>query len=88
MAVFGAPPIGCLPIQRTLAGGLHRTCVDEYNDAAKLYNTKLSSKLDSLAKNLSQSNVVYIDIYNPLFDIIQNPQTYGIHFFNGFCCII
>ncbi|XP_074347051.1 GDSL esterase/lipase EXL3-like [Apium graveolens] len=86
LAVFGAPPIGCLPIQRTLAGGLQRTCVDKYNDAAKLYNTKLSSKLDSLAKNLSRSNVVYIDIYNPLFDIIQNPQAYGFDTVDKGCC--
>lgn len=86
MAVFGAPPIGCLPFLRTLGGGFLRSCVDNYNQAAKLYNTKLSSKLHSLSKTLPQSKVVYIDIYNPLFDIIQNPQNYGFHNVDRGCC--
>ena len=77
IAVFGAPPIGCLPSQRTLAGGLNRMCVDRYNQAAQLYNAKLSSQLDTLGNTLPQSKVVYVDIYNPLLDLIQNPQNYG-----------
>lgn len=77
MAVFGAPPVGCLPSQRSYHGGYLRTCVDRYNQAARVYNSKLSTKLDTLSKTLPQSRVVYIDIYDPLFDIIQNPQKYG-----------
>lgn len=86
MPVFGAPPVGCLPSQRTLAGGLHRVCVDKYNRAARLYNNKLSSKLDSLENSLPQSKVVYLDIYNPLLDIIQNPQNYGMDVVDRGCC--
>lgn len=76
IAVFSAPPIGCLPSQRTLAGGLNRICVESYNQAAQLYNSKLSSMLDTFA-NTPQSRIVYIDIYSPLLDLIQNPRNYG-----------
>jgi phospholipase/lecithinase/hemolysin len=66
-----------VPSQRTLAGGLQRVCAEKYNIAAKLFNTKLSSQLNSLAENLPNSRVVYIDVYNPLLDLIQNPTKYG-----------
>lgn len=74
---FGIPPLGCLPSQRTLAGGFNRVCVQEYNQAAQLANTKLSAALNSLSKNLPQSKLVFIDIYNPILDLIVNPQKYG-----------
>lgn len=77
VGVFSLPPIGCMPAQRTLAGGLLRKCADEHNEAAKLVNTKLSPALHSLANSLPRSRVVYIDVYNPLLNLIQNPQKYG-----------
>lgn len=66
-----------MPSQRTLAGGAGRVCAEVYNQAAQLVNAKLSPALDSLAKTLPQSRVVYIDIYNPLLNLIQYPQNYG-----------
>lgn len=77
MAVFGVPPIGCVPYMRTQAGGLFRLCVESQNEAAQLFNTNLLSELSSLAKKLPQSQLVFVDIYNPILDIIQNPQNYG-----------
>jgi phospholipase/lecithinase/hemolysin len=77
IGVLSAPPIGCVPSQRTLAGGLHRECAEKYNIAARLFNTKLSAKLDSLNRNLPNSRMVYVDVYNPLLDLIENPQNYG-----------
>lgn len=77
IGVLSAPPIGCVPSQRTLAGGILRQCSEEYNQAAKLFNTKLSWTLDSLNRNLTNSKMVYIDVYNPLLDLIENPEKYG-----------
>jgi phospholipase/lecithinase/hemolysin len=74
---LSAPPIGCVPSQRTIAGGIQRECVEKYNEAAKLFNAKLSSKIDSLNTNLPDSKMVYLDVYNPLLDLIQNPAKYG-----------
>lgn len=74
--MFGAPTLGCLPSTRTLAGGVNRDCAKDYNEAAQLFNSKLSAELDSLNK-LPGARMVYIDIYNPLLELIQNPNKYG-----------
>jgi len=66
-----------VPSQRTLAGGIVRECAEKYNDAAKLFNSKLSKQLDSLSQNSPNSRIVYIDVYTPLLDIIVNYQKYG-----------
>ncbi|KAL3372268.1 hypothetical protein AABB24_008691 [Solanum stoloniferum] len=86
IGIFGVPPIGCLPAQRTLAGGPHRVCSEEYNEAAQLANTKFSSEIDSLSKKLAQSKLVFLDIYNPLLDLIVNPQKYGFEEVDKGCC--
>ena len=82
-AVTSAPPLGCLPSQRSLAGGTQRECAEGHNEAAKLFNFKLSSRLDSLNANFPQAKFVYVDIYKPLLDLIQNPQKSG-NSFDGY----
>lgn len=77
IGVFGAPPLGCLPSQRTLGGGGLGVCAKDRNEASQLYNSKLSTKLDLFAKKLPHIRVVYLDIYHPLLDIIQHPRHYG-----------
>ncbi|GMY28219.1 GDSL esterase/lipase EXL3-like [Fagus crenata] len=86
IVVFGAPPIGCVPSQKTLAGGIFRECAEDHNQAAKLFNAKLIAKLDSLNINLPNSRMVYVDIYNPILDLIANPQNYGFKFADKGCC--
>ncbi|XP_027354610.1 GDSL esterase/lipase EXL3-like [Abrus precatorius] len=86
IGVLSAPPIGCVPSQRTLAGGLQRECAENYNYAAKLYNSKLSRELGSLDHNLPNSRIIYIDIYNPLLDIIVNYRKYGYKVADRGCC--
>ncbi|CAN6582458.1 unnamed protein product [Malus baccata var. baccata] len=86
IGVFSAPPIGCVPSQRTLGGGILRGCAEEHNDAAKLFNIKLSSSLNSLSSALSGSKIVYVDVYNPLLDIILNPAKYGFKVVDQGCC--
>ncbi|XP_041021699.1 GDSL esterase/lipase EXL3-like [Juglans microcarpa x Juglans regia] len=86
IGVLSAPPIGCVPSQRTLAGGILRQCSEKYNQAAKLFNIKLSATLDSLNRNLPNSKMVYLDIYSPLLDLIENPKKYGFVIANKGCC--
>lgn len=77
IGVLGAPPLGCLPFERTLFGGIERKCSQEINLASKMFNAKLSSELHHLNQNLPQVKVVYIDVYSPLLHIIENPTKYG-----------
>lgn len=79
--MFGAPPLGCVPFMRTLFGGVERECGEEINMASKLFNSKLSAELHKLQRrNWPQSRIVYIHIYDPLLNIIQNPTKYGKYF--------
>ncbi|KAA3488961.1 GDSL esterase/lipase EXL3-like isoform X1 [Gossypium australe] len=86
IAVFSAPPIGCVPSQRTLAGGTERHCANEYNVAARLFNKKLSAALNTLRTSMPGGKFVYVDIYKPLLDLIDNPQKHGFKFADVGCC--
>ncbi|XP_017246350.1 GDSL esterase/lipase EXL3-like [Daucus carota subsp. sativus] len=86
IGVFGIPPIGCLPSQRTLQGGVERNCADNYNELAQLFNAKLSVELNSLNNRLPQARMVYLDVYNSLMEVILNPKKYGFSIANKGCC--
>ncbi|GAB2252350.1 hypothetical protein Droror1_Dr00005197 [Drosera rotundifolia] len=86
MGVMNIPPIGCLPSQRTLAGGLRRSCVDEYNKAALLFNSKLNTEIESLNRNLSGAAIFFLDVYAPLLDLINNPSQAGFEVVDKGCC--
>ncbi|KAG9442746.1 hypothetical protein H6P81_018600 [Aristolochia fimbriata] len=86
IAVAGLPPLGCLPSQRTLAGGILRKCVDIYNDAAILYNSKLTAELRSLGSQLTGTTIGYIDLYGSVYDLIANPVAYGFEEVSKGCC--
>lgn len=77
IGVFGIPPIGCLPSQRTLQGGVQRQCAENYNELAQLFNVKLSDELNSLNNRLPDARMVYLDVYNSLMEVIHNPRKYG-----------
>lgn len=83
IGVFGIPPIGCVPSQRTLGGGPQRNCVEKYNAAARLFNKKLSLNLNSINHNLPNARMVYIDAYSLPLDLIRNPPKYGKIFFSS-----
>jgi len=68
-----------VPFQRTVVGGIERKCAEKINDACKLFNTKLSKELASLNRNLPNTRMVYLDVYNPLLDIILNYKNYGMY---------
>ncbi|KAL8130687.1 hypothetical protein V2J09_019842 [Rumex salicifolius] len=86
IAVFGAPPIGCVPSQRTIGGGPYRMCADDYNRVAVLFNSKLSPQLTSLQASLPGSKIVYVDVYTPLLDMILSPTKYGLEVVTKGCC--
>ncbi|XP_061998969.1 GDSL esterase/lipase At3g14820-like [Rosa rugosa] len=86
IGVISMPPIGCVPAQRTLDGGIERACYETENQAAILFNSKLSPLIDSLNMRLPEAQLIYIDIYNPLLSIIQDPAQYGFEVVDKGCC--
>lgn len=74
---MGLPPLGCLPSQRTMAGGKQRECVASFNEASKEYNSKLYKELKMLGTKLPGTKMVYIDFYTPAYEIFHDPIKYG-----------
>ncbi|KAL7155514.1 hypothetical protein ABFS83_03G079600 [Erythranthe nasuta] len=86
IGVFSSLPLGCMPLERTIGGGLERKCAEKYNEAAQLFNNKLSAEIASLDAKLTEAKIVYVDIYNPILDITLNPQKYGFKIADKGCC--
>lgn len=86
IGVISVSPVGCVPALRTLKGGIKRGCSKEIDEATQMFNTKLLSQLNFLNNNLFQAKMAYIDAYNTLFDIIQNPNKYGFEVADRGCC--
>ncbi|CAI9300995.1 unnamed protein product [Lactuca saligna] len=88
LVITGLPPIGCLPIQITskFHRRFGRTCVEEQNVEAQAYNKKLLQFLPRIQTSLKGSRIVYADVYNPLMDIINNPEKYGFRETMIGCC--
>lgn len=77
IAILGLPPVGCVPSQRTVAGGLARTCDPARNRAAQLFNAKLKEEISRLQSELQCRRIGYVDIYDVLQDLVANPCKYG-----------
>ncbi|CAL9017785.1 unnamed protein product [Prunus brigantina] len=81
MAISGLPPMGCLPLERTkniLSGS---DCIEEYNDVARIFNEKLQGLIEKLSKKLVRIQLVLLNPYDILLEIIQNPATFGEFYF-------
>lgn len=84
MSIGGLPPMGCLPLERTTKLFSGSKCIEEYNDAAKDFNEKLEGLIASLNKELTGLRLTFSNPYDMLFQMIQNPKSFG----KPFSCII
>ncbi|XP_008807139.2 GDSL esterase/lipase EXL3-like [Phoenix dactylifera] len=86
IAFVGLPPIGCVPSQRTLGGGIERNCEPMRNQAAQLFNSKIQKEADRLSREHKGVQIVYIDIYSMLIDLIFHPSKFGFEISDRGCC--
>ncbi|XP_044480272.1 GDSL esterase/lipase EXL3-like [Mangifera indica] len=86
IAIFGAPPLGCVPIVRTFKGGQDRNCVTSINEASQLFNSKFKVTLQNLNKKYPDSRMVYVDDYTILNDMVQTPEKHGFEVSDKGCC--
>ncbi|KAG2328732.1 hypothetical protein Bca52824_011460 [Brassica carinata] len=75
IAVFSAVPVGCLPSRRTL-NGVKRKCSENLNKMALQFNAKLSPELVALRKKSPGSKIVFVEVYDILHNMIENPKKY------------
>ncbi|KAI3855471.1 hypothetical protein MKW92_000303 [Papaver armeniacum] len=90
--ISGMPPIGCLPVQRTIGSllpGQHilrRICTEKQNLDTQAYNQKLQSLIQRFQATLPGSIFAYTDCYGPMMDMVNNPSKYGFEVTGQGCC--
>lgn len=86
IALLGLPPLGCVPSQITLHGNGDKGCVKSMNDIALAQNKKIVSLIAEMNKVTPGARIVYIDIYQPIYDAFQDPQKFGFKYARDGCC--
>jgi hypothetical protein len=77
MIIAGLPHNQPIQITANFKNPKNRACVQEQNLDAQSYNQKLANLLPKLQESLPGSKIVYADSYEPLNDMINIPQKYG-----------
>ncbi|KAI3822801.1 hypothetical protein L1987_10399 [Smallanthus sonchifolius] len=86
IGVSTLPPIGCLPASITIFSEDSNECVTKMNSVAEYFNKMLNATSLTLKSKLSGLNLVVLDIYQPLLDLIQKPTDYGFFEARKACC--
>ena len=77
IALTGLPPMGCLPLERTINILGHNKCVEKFNNVALEFNGKLNGLVKRLNKELPGLRLMLADAYTILYQIIKRPSLYG-----------
>ncbi|KAJ8749983.1 hypothetical protein K2173_013898 [Erythroxylum novogranatense] len=86
IGVTTLPPLGCLPATITIFGTDSNECVVKLNKDAMYFNNKLNVTSQILQKKLSGVNLIVMDIYQPLHDLVTKPEDYGFAEARKACC--
>ncbi|OMO66485.1 Lipase, GDSL [Corchorus olitorius] len=86
IGVTSLPPLGCIPLARTLFGYHEKGCVAQFNTDAQQFNKKLNSAAASLQKQYPDLKIVVFDIFKALYDVIKSPSNYGFVEATRGCC--
>lgn len=82
----GLSAIGCVPLERTLnllrGGG----CIEEYNQVARDYNVKVKAMIARLRAELPGFKLAYINVYDNMINLINNPSKLGLENVSEGCC--
>ncbi|XP_057781896.1 GDSL esterase/lipase At5g22810 [Salvia miltiorrhiza] len=86
IGVTTLPPLGCVPAVITIFGEDRNECVEKINKVAVSFNKKLNSTSQKLQAKLPALNLVVLDIYQPLHDLVTRPTDYGFFEARKACC--
>ncbi|KAJ4977963.1 hypothetical protein NE237_008743 [Protea cynaroides] len=87
VAIVGVGPVGYSPY--AISECSHRsgwTCVENLNNAAQLFNSRVKGLVDVLNKNLAGARFTYLNAYQILDGIWRNPSSYGFKVTSRSCC--
>ncbi|MBA0748950.1 hypothetical protein Gogos_002923 [Gossypium gossypioides] len=86
IGVTSLPPLGCIPLARTLFGYHEKGCVSRFNTDAQQFNEKLNAAATDLQKQHPDLKIVVFDIYKALLDVVNTPSNYGFLDATSGCC--
>lgn len=70
-------PIGCNPVAMASHPD-EKGCVKLYNKAASCFNTRMKSLVHKAKKRMPGSNLVYVNAYDVIMDIVRDPNSKGL----------
>lgn len=85
VAVFGLGYIGCTPAEMASYGTNGSACVDIINEDVQLFNEGLSSLVDELTNNLTDSKFIFVNIAEIS---TGDASAYGMTVSNAPCCVV
>ncbi|KAJ8431431.1 hypothetical protein Cgig2_014924 [Carnegiea gigantea] len=77
-------PLGCSPVTKQISNSLQ--CVQAANVAVQFFNTKLITMVDDLKQKLAGSEIIVVNTYKIISDIIKDPIATGFRNTTGPCC--
>lgn len=73
-------PNGCSPFA-TARVPTQEGCVENLNTASLMFNAKLKNLVDDIRPQMPASNLVFVNTYKIMSDIIRYPTSQGIYIF-------
>ncbi|EFJ35647.1 hypothetical protein SELMODRAFT_80714 [Selaginella moellendorffii] len=86
MVVVGIGPLGCTPYFLYEDGSKTGSCISEINFMVEEYNNALRVEVEKMYESHTDLDVIYCDIYDGLFPIVQNPSSFGFQTATVACC--
>ncbi|GFP81334.1 GDSL esterase/lipase at1g29670 [Phtheirospermum japonicum] len=78
-------PNGCSPMA-TARVPMNNGCVESLNRAAQMFNVQLKSLVDDIRPQMPGSNLVFVNAYKVIIDILRFPRLRGFRNANSTCC--
>lgn len=78
--------LGCIPFELFVAQSVNGACVSSINDEAIKFNAALLQLSERLQASISDAHFTYLNTYDILFDVINDPAAYGIIYGSTACC--
>lgn len=73
-------PNGCSPMATTRVPN-QEGCVESLNRASVMFNANLQNLVDDIRPEMPGSNLVFVNTYKVMSDIIRYPRAYGMLIF-------
>ncbi|XWS75591.1 hypothetical protein CRYUN_Cryun01aG0103800 [Craigia yunnanensis] len=80
----GLGPLGCIPSQRVKSKT--GQCLKRANEWVTEFNSKMQKLIKALNKRLPDAQIMLVDTYPAVLDLINHPTVYGFKIANRSCC--